>query len=83
MPQKKAEIGRDIDVHTLRYTYTSKMRELMISADIPDSILQKLLGHSTPRVTDIYDPFMLDRAIKKAIPSRPAIDQFWDAKKEM
>jgi integrase len=57
------------------------MRELMITADVPDTVLQKLLGHSTPSTTDIYDPFMLDRAIKTALPSRPAIDNFWEAEK--
>lgn len=75
---KKSKIGRNIDVHTLRYTYTSKMRELMISADVPDHVLQSLLGHANQKMTDHYDPFMLERAIKKAIPSRPAIDEFWN-----
>ncbi len=73
-------IKREIDVHSLRYTYTSKMRELMISADVPDSILQGLLGHKNSAVTDIYDPFQLERAIKKALPSKPAIDEFWQIK---
>lgn len=78
---RKAGIDRNIDVHTLRYTYTSKMRELMISADVPDTILQSLLGHATSKMTDVYDPFQLERAIKKAIPSRPAIDEFWNVGK--
>jgi integrase len=75
-------IQREIDVHTLRYTYTSKMRELMINADVPDSILQTLLGHADSKTTDIYDPFQLERAIKKALPSKPAIDEFWKTRNE-
>jgi integrase len=79
---EKAGLGRDIDAHSLRYTYTSRMRELMITADVPDTVLQKLLGHSTPSTTDIYDPFLLDRAVKTALPSRPAIDSFWETDRE-
>jgi integrase len=79
---EKAGISNDIDVHTLRYTYTSKMRELMITADVPDSILQKMLGHKNSTVTDIYDPFLFDREVKKLVSSRPAIDNFWNNSEE-
>lgn len=43
-------IGRNMAIHSLRYTYNTLMR-----GEISDTDLRKMVGHTTEKMTDYYD----------------------------
>ena len=58
----------NVTPHTLRHSFASHLND----KDVDILILQSLLGHSTPRSTEIYIP-PSEKRIRKALDKLPAV----------
>ncbi len=60
---KKAGLSRRYSIHSLRYTYAVRLYK---ASNYNLRMVQKMLGHSSPTVTQVYAD-VLDSDIDKAI----------------
>ncbi len=78
---ERAEVkinGRNIVVHSLRHTYNTIMRDLLIAGNVPEEYLRWFTGHKNVTMTDRYDHPEIDRRMKAVISVAPQINQFFE-----
>jgi len=65
--------GRRLMVHSLRYTYNTRMETLL-----PGGLLRQFMGHRNEEMTALYSrPHMLDR-IRAYQTEREKVERFWE-----
>jgi len=64
--------GRNLVVHSFRHTWITAMRRLL-----PQDTLQRLTGHHSSQVTDLYDHPRLEQLLPQLEPARDAVEQLF------
>lgn len=69
--------GRILTPHSCRYTYDTKMRNVL-----PPDVLREFIGHRDEQMTDHYDRATLRPALesrlKQLVDQRPKVERFWE-----
>jgi len=73
-----AGITKHITPHSLRYTYNTRMRGLLLKGELSEDFLRQLTGHRSVAMSDHYDLPDVDERITDLAPARRQIEKFWN-----
>lgn len=65
--------GRNITIHSLRFTYNSMMKREISAED-----LRLMIGHTSERMTEYYDKLLPIDHLPELIQNKPVIDSVWN-----
>jgi integrase len=78
---KRAKIRTErkrISPRSLRTTYNTRMRQMLLANSIPEDLLRFFIGHRSVQMTDRYDDPELEAKLRALRPMSEQVNGFWD-----
>ena len=76
---KQAGISeKRISLRSLRTTYNTRMRQMLLANSIPEDLLRFFIGHRSVQMTDRYDNPQLEAKLRALRPMGEQVNGFWE-----
>jgi len=78
---KRAQIlkkGRRVSMRSLRTTYNTRMRQMLLANAMSEDLLRFFIGHRSVQMTDRYDNPELEAKLRALQPVSKQVNGYWD-----
>ena len=70
--------GRRISMRSLRTTYNTRMRQMLLAHSMPEDLLRFFIGHRSVQMTDRYDNPELEAKLRALKSVGEQVNGFWN-----